>query len=396
MDYIFKLYEMQINQLTKQNELMVQKQDTPVSMMTAIFKDMLTNQAKMNPLEFLKSMKEVGGDFFGGRARTREDIDADRDWQLSIMKEDLEIAKVKHDWSAQDKANEESKEHMQGFIAGLGNLVKDVAVPKLNKFIDGVTGGMQGGGGQRAPGPMQQPQPQPGQPQRVVLPPPPPGYQWARTPQGIALVRTGPMPGEQPGPEGMGMGMGMPMQGGGMTMGAPGSFEEAEEQRLQRAANNMNNMAHQINHKAAALQQWEQDLTRREQAQQAANQYAESKVKEANDVIRTAQFQKEQASNFEAFTKQELGVFYNDFRKRLEDIGRALQQKDKEELEQQANDINKDDTTPVTVSEQDVYQGEYEEDRQKLLDQRNNMQDEDSAVPSNAARDDQNPDTGAS
>src|SRR5207302_1733470 len=80
----------------------------------------------------------------------------------------------------------------------------------------------------------------------------------------------------------------------------------------------------------------------------------------------TNQFHQEQRS-FEEFTKEELSAYYQNIAQKLDEVRKAVTQKNKEELEAQAREAAQDDTTPVAVTEGDVYQGEYEEDRDKLL-----------------------------
>jgi len=171
----------------------------------------------------------------------------------------------------------------------------------------------------------------------------------------------------------------------GMPGAEAGSFEESEEIRMAKTMQNLNNFAHQLQHKENAMKEWEAQLTQQAQTNAQNAQYTESKLRQANEVLRTNQFHQEQRS-FEEFTKEELSAYYQNIAQKLDEVRKAVTQKNKEELEAQAREAAQDDTTPVAVTEGDVYQGEYEEDRDKLLQERV----EDSAVPANADRESEN------
>jgi hypothetical protein len=388
MKEVVEMYRMQLQNEREEKKAVLQKSNEPNELLSGVFKTIIDNQLKMSPFEFVKGIREMGSDFFGS-GRTRETIDADRDWELTLLKEKQSMMAMEHDWNIQDRANLESKEHMSGFISGLGSLVKDVIGPKVEKFMDGAMAQMNPGGGpqQQQPQARGQPQPQPQQPQ-IRLPQLAPGLRWVQTPQGLAIARVAPAPEAGMGqPATMGMGGGMP------GAAPPGSFEESEEVRMAKMAENMNNFAHQLGHKEQALQKWEQELANRERSAQQAQAYAENKITQANEALRTVQMNQETKS-FEEFTQQQLQKYYEHHAKTLEEIKKAISQKSKQELEAQAAEIAQDDTTPIAASDTEgVYEGEYEEDRDKLLQQQDS--NEGIGIPSNASRDEQQPDTPA-
>src|SRR5438270_6675914 len=60
MQYIMKLYELQLQKEREEKLAVINKADKPSELLSGVFKTMLENQLKMNPFEFVKGIKDLG------------------------------------------------------------------------------------------------------------------------------------------------------------------------------------------------------------------------------------------------------------------------------------------------------------------------------------------------